>query len=1346
MQALSTAAACAALACGLIHAAPASAAPATASSGHRQTGGEAAPPRIADPDKTLGRGWKTSGDRAVTLAADTDGVHLLVADSRSTYTWKTAAVLSEPGMQADTWIGNECVMDHAHAAVAYAPRTFTNRQDLMERGAFTAIVDLDSGHVTKLPFTASLAYFSPACNPALHKASFTVLRDDKTRLVTVDTAGKQVDAAVVAGQVTSAVPVRDGSVAARGDHLVHIGRKGAVKNLASTDGVPYEIHVADKGRIAFLDHEKSTSRARVLDSGHVNTVATGKLGGIGLGQGTGPKVFLTGEPTGETHLPAGLTRLDAPADTTVSSAGRLAVSTVLTPGVRAGLQRIADAGRHFTKNTNGPTTATVPGQDAASQDTTVTATATATGEKVTQSVQGTGASNGSGKAASPALGTAAGTEAGKSAGAHSMDVTAADTSGISHDTVDTDRYCSVPRNDTATQALQPTPNQVEWAVDMAVRDDLSSGWITQGGWRSQTGLGTIDPQSLFPLPQLTGGGRIPAQVLLGVMAQESNLWQAENGAVPGQMGNPLASTNGFYGHVADPDNPMAYWEIHWDKSDCGYGVGQVTDGMRIAGHAKDGETLLDPNVQRAVALDYTVNVAASARILALKWNEIHSGGQTITVNNDSASAPENWFAALWDYNSGLNTLADASQHDGHWGLGWYNNPANPIYSPNRLPFMDTDRDANANHDAAHPQDWPYQEKVLGWAAWSIDTGYSYDTDGKQDREGDAGYSTAGFRPAWWTDAIYRSAVKPTLDTFCNTDNACDVTDPPPCETQHIDGCDELHWWNAQNATWKPDCATTCGHESLKYDTLRSEPGRGYNLDYGNSVCTTDGLPSGSVVVSSVPNGTPTWSDCGSVKGDSGSFQFTFLADSDNHFEARGDLHQIGGGYGGHFWYAHTRSIDTGVRDIDQSATWYDSATGEFVADGNAAKQFLSTPVETGGLMAVTGDWKVGQHLDGWQRVWVHVPDTGMTAHQAIYTIHTGSGTTNRTINAHLRANTWVSLGAVHFSGSDWQGVTLTNFAFGATADNTIAWDSVAFTALPGKPKQTVVQLGDSYASGTGVGDYYTNSDTGPHLDHDATKPATFDACLRSKRSWIRQTVLPGTSSSIGAREDASDTSMDFHSVACSGATTEDAARSGQYGEIPQLYSGFVDDDTTLVAMTIGGDDAHFSKILTDCTVTGCPSDDTVQGYLSTAAANDKAFLAEVHTEAPNAQIVLLGYPMLYNTDYACTSLFSADQRTSLHDWGAALNADEQDAVATSADATGGKAVFYDPAPQFDGHLLCDDDEALHGFTKTPSSDIASDPWWAVTSPASMESFHPNAEGAQLYATALEQVLTNIGYY
>ncbi|MGH1552455.1 hypothetical protein ACRAWF_11115 [Streptomyces sp. L7] len=76
---------------------------------------------------------------------------------------------------------------------------------------------------------------------------------------------------------------------------------------------------------------------------------------------------------------------------------------------------------------------------------------------------------------------------------------------------------------------------------MAVRGSLRSNYLTQGGWRSQTGIATIDPQGLFPIPTLNGGngsGSIPAQVELGILAQESNLWQAESRLHPRPDGQP----------------------------------------------------------------------------------------------------------------------------------------------------------------------------------------------------------------------------------------------------------------------------------------------------------------------------------------------------------------------------------------------------------------------------------------------------------------------------------------------------------------------------------------------------------------------------------------------------------------------------------------------------------------------------------------------------------------------------------------------------------------------------------------------------------------------------------------
>ncbi|MFE9404802.1 Tat pathway signal protein [Streptomyces sp. NPDC006530] len=975
-----------------------------------------APGQVQDPGKNLGKDWQASPDRAVTAAADTHGLRILVADSGKAYAWKTAAVLSEPGLPADSWIGNQCQMDRDHAAVVYAPRSFANKPDLMQGGAFTAVVNLANGHVTKLPFTASLAYFDPSCNTVTHTAAFTAFRDmndpasTRTRIVTVDTAGKTTGTAAAKGEITSAVPVKDGTVAALGSRLVHLDRSGTVKNLAVADSVPFDIRPQADGKIAFVDRrDTSTATAKVFTgTGNPAAVASGKLGDLDLAQGEVGKVFLIGHPTTPPAVKGtGITPVSAPADAAVSSHGRLAVDPILTPGVRAGLERVKDAGKGFTKAApSSPERSASQAQDTVTnnQPVTITSTATPTGTKLTQSMPQQAAADASGKSLSPAL-TPPSVPAPKAA-------LRAAAAAPSNTPVDTDRWCSVSRNDVNVQALQPTPNQVEWAVGMAVRGNLRSNYIRQGGYRDQAGLGTIDPQGLFPPPTLKGGGKIPANVLLGIMAQESNLWQAESGAIPGQMGNPLAAVDGYYGHKAVAGDPDSFWNIHWEKSDCGYGVGQVTDGMRLAGHEKPGETSLSPALQKLIAVDYASNIAASMKILADKWNEVHTDGQKVTVNNDDPAMVENWYTAVWNYNLGFNPPSEASKHNGNWGLGWYNNPANPLYKRSwGHPFMDTSVDGTeANRDAAHPQDWPYQSKVMGWAAWSIDTGFSYSTDGRQDWPGESGFSSAGFRPAWWDTNSSRSLVSPALGVFCNSGNSCNPDTPPNCNDE---ACYTQFWWNKPNATWKGDCAKQCGHENIKYQTLISEPGRGYRLKNGTPVCT--GAPAGALVVASVPDGTPTWSDCGKISS-AGSFDFGFTPGAEGRYEAKADLHQIGGGYGGHFWYAHDRDLAH--------------------LGGN------------GGRMSIDGTWKLGKAVDkGQAKVYAHIPDTGAQTKEAIYQIVTPFGTVRKTVDQGANANKWVDLGAYRFNGQLPE-VKLSNANSSGTADKDIAWGAVAF--VPGE--------------------------------------------------------------------------------------------------------------------------------------------------------------------------------------------------------------------------------------------------------------------------------------------------------
>ncbi|MER5635776.1 SGNH/GDSL hydrolase family protein [Kitasatospora sp. NPDC002227] len=1325
----------------------AAARPAAPVAPHPPAGGAEVP----DPDGSLPKGWRSSGDRAVTTAGDGLGFHVLAADSAQAYRWRTVASLAESGFETDLWVGNSCVTASGkRAAVVYAPRQFTNKPELMQRGAFAAIVDLESGAVTKLPEQVSLAYFDPGCG-AGETVVFTQGGDadlGKTRLLVVDAAtGKTVDSPVVPGQFTSAVPVQDGVVGARGAQLTRVDRHGQASALAKTSGAAFSIHPDAEGGITFLDHDGESAQARRYHGGAVSTLAHGKLGGLGVQAGTAGRVFLTGSPEGLSSLPRSVKAIAAAPDAVVSSTGGLAVD-----------QAVSGAARRLADQPLAP-----PKADGAAA-VEIQAEVPGTGKKLSFSAPSAADHAPVGDAVSPALGKAGVTPKSTPRASASLSSTGNDGS-----TVDLDATCAVERNSPALQSYQPTPGQVEWAVDMAVRGNLTSNWIRQGGWRNLAGLGTVDPQGMFPLPALAGGGHIPPQVLLGILAQESNLWQAEGGAIPGQFGNPLVG--GFYGHPkADPNNPQAVWQIDWSKVDCGYGIGQQTDGMHSASVLRPGDQAWPADQQQAIALDYASNIAVAARTLSNKWNELHDPNAPMKVNSDNPASIENWFTAAWDYNAGF-TRYSPSNPTAPWGLGYLNNPVNPLYPAGRAAFLDNNHYA----DAAQPQKWPYEEKVLGWAAWPINTGRSYDDNGNLN-----GGNPAGYAAAWWVSAAERTAIKPPLATFCNTTNNCDPGNPPPCEINHLGAsCDTPYWYHSA-AVWK-DCVSNCGHETMTYKTLRSEPGNGTT---GAPDCKAPGSagapPSGSLIVDSVSGGIPPFrSDCTRTWSNAGTLSFNFLPDSAGHYEAKADLHQIGGGFGAHFWYAHTRSSGSSVISVANN---------------------IHQPTQAAGPMAITGTWKLSQPLNAWTKVFVHLPDTGSQTRQAIYTVHLGDGTTeNRVVNVNANTNQWVSLGVFHFvAGSDIQGVELSNFTqdgTGAGGDD-IAWDAAAFQPLPAKPADFVVALGDSYSSGEGTGNYYYNSDV------NGANAVTRDACHRSPNAWSRQAVLADSGSSIGARADQNDATMDYHLIACGGARVNnvlsvDSPRDaislsdkaggfqsgqGQNGEIAQLDQGFLDANTTLVTISIGGNDAKFSDIVTKCVTylvlsdcstladdeTGAPLAQA-EPKLMNSGVHDSVVLAltEIHKRAPNARIVLMGYPPLFENHGSClsgrldTATISAfaiggptagvlatlvDIAASVHigpdaDWmdqlGFTLDSSMRDAVGV-ARAAGVPATFSDPTAAFAGKAICGSPQSINDFVinKTPGENPGK--------PFSGQSFHPLASGAYTYSLALNSTLRSLG--
>src|SRR5690606_38990070 len=99
----------------------------------------------------------------------------------------------------------------------------------------------------------------------------------------------------------------------------------------------------------------------------------------------------------------------------------------------------------------------------------------------------------------------------------------------------------------------------------------------------------------------------------------------------------------------------------------------------------------------------------------------------------------------------------------------------------------------------------------------------------------------------------------------------------------------------------------------------------------------------------------------------------------------------------------------------------------------------------------------------------------------------------------------------------------------------------------------------------------------------------------------------------------------YVSVACSGATTTSVINS----QLSALSA-----QTTLVSITVGGNDLGFSDIMTTCVVYGTTQCVNSVNAAMTRARNElpgllSAVYSRISQRAPNARVVVLGYPIFY---------------------------------------------------------------------------------------------------------------------
>jgi lysophospholipase L1-like esterase len=321
-----------------------------------------------------------------------------------------------------------------------------------------------------------------------------------------------------------------------------------------------------------------------------------------------------------------------------------------------------------------------------------------------------------------------------------------------------------------------------------------------------------------------------------------------------------------------------------------------------------------------------------------------------------------------------------------------------------------------------------------------------------------------------------------------------------------------------------------------------------------------------------------------------------------------------------------------------------------------------------------------------------------------WNVHNQTGRRSTLIALGLGAIGGIALTGVLVVGLTWQG------RYGYT-------DDVAVPDLH-EPVGRYVALGDSYSAGEGLGPFMTDG-------CDRSTQFSYASLLRYDGRPVLHT-------------------QDFR--ACSGARTPqiyDFVQKTSLGT--QVRPGLLGSDVGLITLTTGGNDLHFSDVLKFCfalpdcmnrtfSVAGPDPDERSDivpaeplrqwgtDMLAVIGARLGNVLERLHTDAPNARIVVIGYPHLLPTGRlprqfnVCDALLAAFDKSERQ--GLAEMQDRFDATLESV-ATANHAVFVDPTAAFESHEVC----GLRGELIHSTNLSTRDPGM----------FHPTTKGQQMLA-------------
>jgi GDSL-like Lipase/Acylhydrolase family len=225
--------------------------------------------------------------------------------------------------------------------------------------------------------------------------------------------------------------------------------------------------------------------------------------------------------------------------------------------------------------------------------------------------------------------------------------------------------------------------------------------------------------------------------------------------------------------------------------------------------------------------------------------------------------------------------------------------------------------------------------------------------------------------------------------------------------------------------------------------------------------------------------------------------------------------------------------------------------------------------------------------------------------------------------------------------------------------------SLAVSPASAQSAVNYVALGDSYAAGVGTGSPISSSgscnqgsDAYSELWAAANDPASFafESCSGATISVVQNKQLSGLSTS-----------------------------------------------TTLVSLTVGGDDAGFAKILETCTISSTSTCVSAINKEKTTVKHDLpaalgSLLSAIKADAPDATVVILGYPDFYDVSKSSScDAFDGLSTTDRTDVNQGINLIDR-LLKTAAAQLGD--VFADVRSAFTGHEICDSDSWLNAIDLT----------------------------------------------